>query len=177
MSGFRDNPTRDAILARVSDGKASGIDRPAEVPLDWDDIGLLCQGLVFGSRPLLAATRSVTEKYSLGPRGAWMLNLIEGGVAYPNELSEVFQIGRSLVSAELARLTEAGLVTSTPGATDKRRTELALTDAGKQATIKIRGELNFRLTTALDGYSPAEVRLFSRMLQDLRLSVTPSASE
>jgi hypothetical protein len=122
MTIIHPNPVRDAILNRIGE-KASHIERPAGAPLTWDDIGLLCQGLVFAQRPIMAATRDVTERNSLGPRGAWLLNLISAGVNFPHELSEVMGIGRSLMSAELVRLTDAGLIISKPGATDKRRTE------------------------------------------------------
>ena len=58
---------------------------------------------------MLRATEAVTERYALGPRGGWMLNLISGGLVHPHELSNVLRIGRSLVSAELARLVATDL--------------------------------------------------------------------
>jgi len=168
MSGKPGNPARDAILRRIEGLAVHDDDRPANLPLDWDDIGFLVQGLSFANRPVLAASRAVTERYSLGPRGAWMLNLIAAGVVFPNELSEVFQIGRSLVSAELTRLSEAGLIESRPGETDRRRSELALTDKGTQARNEVRGELQRTITTALAGYTPDEIRLVARVLRDVR---------
>ena len=131
----------------------------------------MCQGLAFAQRPLLAATKDVTARHSLGPRGAWLINLISAGVVFPHELSEVMGIGRSLMSAELARLTEAGLIESTPGATDKRRTELALTAMGKAEHKVIRSEIERIVRAALADYSADEVRLLSRMLRDLRQNV------
>ncbi len=164
---------RDEILGRLKTPFGQGTARPDSAPLDWDDIGYLSHGLVFGNRPLLQATRPVTERYSLGPRGGWMLNLISGGLVHPHELSDVLQIGRSLVSAELARLVEAGLIESRTGSRDRRRSELALTDEGNKALAEIRAELFRILTEALAGYSPAQVRMLATMLHELRAQAAP----
>lgn len=170
----QDIARRDAILSRFQPKQAEVDAWKDESALVWDDIGYLSHGLVFGARPLLQATRSVTERYSLGPRGGWMLNLIGGGLFHPHELSDVLRIGRSLVSAELARLTEAGLVTSTTGKADKRRSELKLTASGQAALDEIRSELFRSLTSALKDYSPSQVRMLAKMLHDLHDSAAAS---
>lgn len=170
MTTKQSSPIRDAILKRIGDDAWAHAKLPAGAPLTWDDLGLLCQGLVFASRPIMAATREVTERNSLGPRGAWLINLINAGVVFPHELSEVMGIGRSLMSAELARLTEAALITSKPGATDKRRSELALTPKGKVELKFIHGEIDRILRAGLAKYTADEVRLFTRMLRDMRES-------
>src|ERR1043166_1525787 len=147
--------TRDELLRRVDRTVREG---GVTTALGWDDIGLLVQGLAFADRPLQQATAKVTERYSLGPRGAWTLNLIDHGFVYPHELADIFEIGRSLVSAEISRLTEAGLITSKPGK-DRRRTELGLTELGEAALAEIRGELDRVLRAGLSGYSIDDVRL------------------
>ena len=88
--------------------RASGIES-----LGWDELGLVVEGLAYGQRPLRAATRQVTRQYDLGPRGPWILSLIWSGKCYPLELSQALKTGRSLITAELARLTRAGLITAT----------------------------------------------------------------
>lgn len=173
MSGNCDTPEREAILLRITRRRAPEHDKADDAPLDWDDVGFLAQGLTFAQRPLKRATEKVTERYSLGPRGAWMLNIINAGISLPNELSQLLNIGRSLVSAELARLAEAGLITSEPGPTDRRTTVLSLTEAGQQAHAEVRNETMRILTEALNSYSPAQIRLMSRMLQDLRAASAP----
>jgi len=174
MSIEQDIARRDAILSRFKPKLADGSAAKDDSPLVWDDIGYLSHGLVFGPRPLLQATRGVTERYSLRPRGGWVLHLIGGGLFHPHELSDVLKIGRSLVSAELARLTEAGLITSSTGKSDKRRSELKLTTAGEEALAEIRAELFRSLTSALKSYSPVQVRMLSKMLHDLHESATAS---
>ncbi len=109
----------------------------------------------------------VTEHYNLGPRGAWILNVISHGVAYPLELSQVFCVGRSLITAEIARLTEAGLVDARPGQDDRRKTELTLTPRGKQASGEIRAEMLRIVRRRLAGFAPGEVRLVSEALRAL----------
>lgn len=168
MTAKFNSPLREAILQRIGENAQISLEPVPGSPLTWDDFGLLTHGLVFASRPLMAATRSVTERNSLGPRGAWLINLIKAGVVFPHELSEVMGIGRSLMSAELARLSDAGLITSKPGASDKRRTELALTTKGEAEHEVIHSEIERILRQALEGYSPDEVRLLTHMLRDLR---------
>lgn len=175
MKRSPDSPVREAIFRRIEANVVRNIDDKAGQPLDWDDIGALCQGLAFAGRPLQQATRPLTARYSLGPRGVWMLNLISNGIVYPNELSDLFMIGRSLISAELARVTEAGLVESRPSEDDRRRTQLALTPEGEKVVAEVRAELEQRLKEALSGYEPEEVRLLARMLGTLRESVIREA--
>jgi DNA-binding MarR family transcriptional regulator len=109
----------------------------------------------------------VTQRYNLGPRGAWMLNVISHGVAYPLELASVFCVGRSLITAELARLTEAGLVDARPGKTDRRKTELTLTPLGQTASNEIRQEFLEIVRRRLAGFDRKEVRLVAEALRAL----------
>jgi DNA-binding MarR family transcriptional regulator len=136
--------------------------------LSWVDVGSVCEGLAFAIRPLHHCTEVVTQAYDLGPRGAWMLNLVSTGVCYPLQLAQTLCCGRSLITAELARLIAAGLVETSPGEKDRRRTRLALTPLGEAACQKIRDAMWHSITTNLAGYSVEEVRLLARMLRDVR---------
>ncbi len=136
--------------------------------LGWDELGLVIEGLAFGQRPLRAATRDVTHQYNLGPRGAWILSLVSGGKRYPLELSEMLKTGRSLITAELVRLTNAGLVTTRPDLEDRRRSEISLTPLGQAACQRVRSEMERIVRRNLLGYSAEQIRLFSRMLRDVR---------
>lgn len=151
-----------ATLGRSPERKAAG------APLDWGDIGVLVQGLAFAPRTLEVATRSVTGRCSLGPRGAWILSLIDSGVCQPAQIALALRIGRSLVSVELARLVDAGLVSSTPVGDDRRRQSLALTAEGKAELDSVRATLEDTVRTALSKYTPEQVRLCSQLLDDLR---------
>jgi DNA-binding MarR family transcriptional regulator len=136
--------------------------------MGWDELGVVCEGIAYASRLLRAATWPVTRQYSLGPRGAFILNLVSLGARYPLDLANAMKCGRSLITAELTRLTDAGLIVAKPGEKDRRRSELALTAAGEEACQRVRREMERLLKHTLAAYSPDEVRLFSRMLRDVR---------
>ena len=136
--------------------------------LSWEELSPVLESLAFAQRPLRAATRRITRQYDLGPRGAFILSLISGGKIYPLDLSDMLKAGRSLITAELTRLTEAGLVTATPGRHDRRRSELALTKLGHKACQQVRDEMARIVRRNLAGYSAEEFRLFSRMLREVR---------
>ena len=135
--------------------------------LGWDQISQLSEGLAFASRSLHGATCPVTAAYDLGPRGAWILNLIDNGRTFPRDLANSFRIGRSLITAELTRLTAAGLIDTRPGAKDRRKTELALTPLGQQACQQIRDEMSAILSRNLAAYSADDICLLTRMLRDV----------
>lgn len=159
------NLTREELLKRL---EGPGNYRPGAGPLDWNDIGFLVYGFALAGRPLQKATERVTERYDLGPRGAWLINIISSGITYPHLLAEVVRISRSLISNELSRLTQAGLITRKPGSKDRRSTELMLTDLGRETLEEIRGELRAIVTQGLVHYTPDQVRLCAQMLSDLR---------
>lgn len=157
----------ERLLALTTPGGEQAVAAKIDA-MGWDELGLVCEGLAYGSRLLRAATLPVTRQYSLGPRGAFILNLVSLGARYPLDLANAMKCGRSLITAELTRLTDAGLIVAKPGANDRRRSELALTPEGKAACQRVRGEMERLLRQTLAGYSAEEVRLFSRMLRDVR---------
>lgn len=136
--------------------------------LSWDEIGYISEGLAFASRSLHPATRLVTEEFSLGPRGAWMLSLISNGNVYPLDIAKVIGIGRSLISAELARMTDAGLIDSRKNPQDGRRTELFLTPLGEETCRRVRAGLTKIVAAQLANYTREELLLCARMMHDFR---------
>lgn len=147
---------------------------PSTVPetppgaLEWAELGAVVEGLAFSQRPIRAAASQITQRYNLGPRGAFILSLVSGGITYPLDLAKALKVGRSLITAELDRLRDAGLLTATPGKEDKRRSRLALTQLGENACREVRSAMAAIVTRNLGGYSPDDIRLFARMLRDVR---------
>lgn len=139
--------------------------------LSWEEIGLLAQGLSFASRPLRGATEGITAEYGLGPRGAWILRLIEGGqVIYPLDVTNFFLISRSVISEELARLSERRLVVYRKSDHDGRRVELALTKRGAEVALRVRQELQNLIIRRFSGYSREAVLQLCRMLHEFVFS-------
>lgn len=138
-----------------------------KLDLSWDEIGDLTEGLSFASRPFHAAVKDVTEEFDLGPRGAWMIELIGSeSASYPLEIANLFRVGRSLISAELTRLSDAGLITGVVSPTDRRRTKLTLTPAGEAVSQRVKEELTRLVAERLGKYSREELLLCARMLRD-----------
>lgn len=161
LSKVTHGPGRERFQALVEQGE----DHPLAA-LTRDEMAQIVEGLTFARRGIEGAAARTIKAHSLGPRGAWICTLIAGGVNYPLELATALKCGRSLVTAELVRLTEAGLITATPGKHDRRRSELALTKKGEAAANQTRSELVRILRRNLAGYSADELRLFVKMLAD-----------
>lgn len=164
-------PVRDEVLGKVASplrgtgGRRAHAETPAgQTPLSEDEIGFIIEGLVYAGRPVMAAAEPLNRAHDLGPRGAFILSLVDRGVHAPMELAVALQIGRSLVTAELARLTEAGLIAALQEKRDQRRRRLTLTASGQEALAALRGSLWGIVTEGLADYSPAEIRLFGEML-------------
>lgn len=158
-------PTRGETMRKIVSSFAGEL-KTGE--LDWEDIGFISEGLAFAQRPLQEGKERITRQYNLGPRGAFILNLLANGLMYPLDLANALCCGRSLITAELARLTEGGLVATRPGRVDRRRTELTLTPAGEAATREIRTETSRIILTNLAAYTPDEIRKFALMLRAVR---------
>jgi DNA-binding MarR family transcriptional regulator len=142
-------------------------DRVRRQELSWEEIGFICEGLVIAPRPLKSATKSITAEYSLGPRGAWIAVLISiGEVVFPLDLTKHFQIGRSLITAELTRLSDAGLIAYQRNASDGRRVELTLTPLGQTVQRRVKADLAKLITGRLAPYTREQALLFGRMLHD-----------
>lgn len=168
MTARGEETPRDRLRKRIARLRTGPVESG---PLTWADIAFLVHGMAFAPAPLHRATNGVTERHDLGPRGTWVLNLISIGLVHPHELAEMLRIGRSLMSAELTRLTEAGLITSRQLPSDRRRSELALTSAGEAALKEVRDELARLVTESLGHYSPEELRLCGRILADMQKAV------
>ena len=123
-------------------------------------------GLVFAQRPINSAAKAAAEAYDLGPRGPFILSLISRGVCYPKDLAMILRVGRSLVTAEIVRLTEAGLISAQAG-DDRRRSRLSLTPSGERVNLSVRAQIVDLLTHSLSGYTADQLLLFSKMLREV----------
>jgi DNA-binding MarR family transcriptional regulator len=154
-------------LAKAHDG-GGAIDRSASARPDLTpyEIALFCNVLGVAPRQMMKAREEITLRYDLGPRGAWIIGLLQIGVASPSALTEALCIGRSLVTAEINRLQQAGLVTGNQNLRDGRRIVLELTDEGRRVSQEVRSALNEFVTSRLAGHSREEVLTCLALLQD-----------
>ena len=131
-----------------------------------DELGSLCRGLALCAMPLKEATREVTEKYALGPRGAWILGVLSAGPVHPLDLTKIFLCSRSLITAELNSLTMAQLIVYAKSPSDGRRVELTLTPLGEKTLGRVFQGLSRLIRDRLAGYNREELLQCSRMLND-----------
>jgi DNA-binding MarR family transcriptional regulator len=129
------------------------------------ETGLIAQGLTLANRLLRHTTSGVILDYNLGPRGAWIVRLIAGGkVIHPLDVTNFFEISRSVISDELARLLDSKLIVYRKSRRDGRRVELALTALGEKVSRRVRKEMSQLITRRFACYSRDEVLSFGRML-------------
>jgi DNA-binding MarR family transcriptional regulator len=133
--------------------------------LSAKETGLIAQGFTLANRLLRQTTSGVTLDYNLGPRGAWIVRLIAGGkVIHPLDVTNFFEISRSVISDELARLLKARLILYRKSRRDGRRVELALTALGEKVSRRVRKEIGQLINQRFVSYARDEVLSFGRML-------------
>lgn len=140
-------------------------DAAARPDLSAHEIAVFCNLLGVAPRQLAIGREAITGRYDLGPRGAWIIGLLEVGVNSPSALTEALGIGRSLVTSEINRLLQADLMTGNQNAADGRRTVLALTAEGRRVSAELRATINELVTSRLAGYSREQVRDCTALLQ------------
>lgn len=109
--------------------------------------------------------QEITDRYDLGPRGSWILDLIYAGFDSPSRLANPMGIGRSLVTAELKRLTEAGLIEQAQCPDDRRRLMLTLTALGDRTRRQVIDDMSAFLEDRLGEHSREELLFCGRLLQ------------
>lgn len=135
--------------------------------LDWSDVAAFVQAVAHAGAPLSEASLPVRTRLGLGPRGTMILNQIGSGRVQPSEIAEALNIGRSLVTADLARVEEAGLVVRTPGA-DRRRVELSVTAKGVEVMLEVKANLEKLIRERIGHRSKAEIDACTELLSELR---------
>jgi DNA-binding MarR family transcriptional regulator len=144
----------------------NGAAAAARPELTAEEISLFCNVLGVAPRQMMKAREEITLRYDLGPRGAWIIGLLQSGMTSPSALTEALCIGRSLVTAEISRLQQAGLVRGNQNVRDGRRIVLELTEEGWRVSQELRLALNEFVTGRLAGHSREEVLSCLALLRD-----------
>lgn len=159
---------RNALLERLStDAGRTALASPSD-DLQFDEYAAVAECLCTAPMLLRTATEGVTERYALGTRGTIVLGLISRGIHYPAEISLVLDVGRSLISHEITRLMNAGLIERHIQQNDRRRSRLTLTEAGKCANRAVRGDMVQIVKASLSSFTNSDVRALARMLETMR---------
>lgn len=141
------------------------IRKGASIPALGDgEVTRFCQAIGLAPRAMGRGAEEFVKRYDLGRRGVWIMGLISVGIDSPSGLSDALCIRRSLLSAELARLAKAGLVSSEKDSSDGRRLRIELTREGKAANSRLQKSLNKFVNENLAGFSKEDVLLCSRVL-------------
>ncbi len=134
--------------------------------LSRDEIGFFSQSLSAARGQFTQATKAMCAEFGLAPRGPWIIGILGRTPMAPHALAEIFSVGRSLITAELAKLSDADLIHQEKDASDGRRVTLSLTPLGRKAYDRLGADMGGFLTQRLAGYSREEILLCARMLSD-----------
>lgn len=134
------------------------------VALDWNDIGQFCNALAAARGQFASVTETISEEFSLGPRGPWIVSRIGKGSASPQALARLFEIGPSLMTSELNRLAEAGLIRQRKSPEDGRKVVLSLTQKGERVRRRVGEELEALFAERLGAYSRDDIRFCAALL-------------
>lgn len=166
-------PTSSAMdgtaVERSSSGRRSRREqRDRSVDIAWSDVGRFAEAIMRAQRELLSAARGIREEFALGPRGTWILGLIATGrIRTQADVVKRYDLGRSIIAEEMARLTQAGLVQSERDGGDRRQVALRLTRAGEQANARMGEAMAAHMAERMEGYTLGDLLFCTGLLEDM----------
>ena len=108
-------------------------------------------------RALRINTRAIEQKMGISLAQLFVLQqLAERPADSLNELAERTATHQSSVSVVVRRLVEGGLVTRTAAADDRRRVQIALTDAGRARLADAPTTVQIQLIDGLNTFTPEQ---------------------
>lgn len=167
VNAYPSSASRSEKAGRRKDHAGAGA-AASEPKLSWEDIGYFGNAIAIASRQWRSAAKAVRDEYALGPHGPWIVGLMASThVLYPSDLTRVLRCGRSLISAELNKLSEAGLINTRKSEDDGRQIELTLTPLGAEVNARIAEGLTTMVEERLVHHSRDEVMACANLLRDL----------
>lgn len=146
---------------------SESLERGNGIPvLSRDDIGYFSQAVASSRGQFTIATKRVCEDFELAPRGPYIIGLLGRQPRSPHELADFYNVGRSLITAELSRLSDAGLIEQVKDEADRRRITLSLTPAGQKVYQRLGEDIRSFIEKRLSGYTRDEIMLCARLLSD-----------
>ncbi|WP_437678942.1 MarR family winged helix-turn-helix transcriptional regulator [Sorangium sp. So ce131] len=121
---------------------------------------------------LRISSRTCERQLGLSSAQLFVLQQLEqAAAASVAELARRTLTHQSSVSVVVTRLSERGLVSRRPSAEDARRTEIALTPAGRALLRRAPRTVQAELVAAVDHMPPAERRALARSLSALARAI------
>lgn len=117
-------------------------------------------------RALRLYDREAQTKHGISAAQTFVLHVLSGedGLSL-NELAERTATDQSSASVVVQRLVDAGLVSRTPRADDRRHVELRLTTRGRAVVRKAPPPAQQRILQAVAGMAPRERKAFAALFE------------
>lgn len=120
-----------------------------------------------------ASKRMLKELGITGPQRVVLRLVAEAGEMGPTEIAEQMMNHPATTSALLKRLEEAGYIRRTESKTDRRRTVVVVTDAGRVLGALKAGTIEVTVETVLQELAPEDVVACERVLEALTRALMP----
>jgi DNA-binding MarR family transcriptional regulator len=140
----------------------------AGLALSWAEIGRLAEALTVAREELLTPALEINQRFSLGPRGIWIIGLVATGrIRTQSDVARLYRIGRSMVTEQIGLLVRQGLVVSEQSKEDQRKKAISLTELGWSVNQQLGDAFTARLQERIGHYSADEVNLCIDLLYDI----------
>jgi len=130
-------------------------------------IGRLLASIGNLSTSLGAIHSRFAQANDIGPRGIWILSWISEGQGNPGAIARAMILPPSVISGDLNRLVECGLVVRQRAAADARRLDYSLTQAGQALLAQAHARYVEILADKFAKYPAEQVDALLRMLFEI----------
>ncbi|MCR5870999.1 MULTISPECIES: MarR family winged helix-turn-helix transcriptional regulator [unclassified Sphingomonas] len=130
-------------------------------------IGRLLASIGNLSTSLGAIHARFAQDHGLGPRGIWIMSWISEGQGNPGAIARAMILPPSVISGDLNRLVEQGLVVRQRGAADGRRLDYSLTETGQALLAKAHARYVAILQGKFAEYPPDQIDALLRILFEI----------
>jgi DNA-binding MarR family transcriptional regulator len=134
-------------------------------------IGRLLASIGNLSNSLGAIHSRYAQNHDLGARGIWTLSAISEGHASPGAIARLLMVPPSVVSGDLNRLLDAGLIERRRDGSDGRRLVYSLTEDGSALLSGAHSIYVSILGDKMASYPPEEIERLLRVLYEVSLHV------
>ena len=144
---------------------------PLRARLPSGPIGRLLASVGNLSNMLGVVHSRYAQSRDLGIRGIWTLSAISEGHASPGDIARLGMLPPSVVSGDLNRLIDAGMIERRRDGSDGRRLLYSLTESGRDVLAGAHALYIEMLGEKMGAYPPEEVDRLLRLLYEISLHV------